>query len=86
MSLNVYLVELHKVLFSTQIHLKILQPVQKPCVCVCSQTQSNVLEHWTLQNTTLGGSIYGVVIVQLFLGPSASFYKPYEKINSISFY
>ena len=71
-SLNVYLAELYKVLFSTQPrHLKIWQPVHKLCVCVCVHvclhTNKMHLNIGPFRIATLGGSIYGIVIVQPFL-------------------
>ena len=89
-SLNVYLAELYKVLFSTQPrHLKIWQPVHKLCVCVCTCVfthKQNALEHWILQNSHLGRFYLWYCHCSTLLKPSASFYKPYKKINSITLY
>ena len=56
------------------------------CVHVCLDTNQMHLNIEPFRIATLGGSIYGIVIVQPFLKPSASFYKPYKKINSITSY
>lgn len=90
-SLNVYLVESYKLIFffTQPRQLETVQPVCKLCVylcvyvCVCKNNQM-YLNIRPFVIATFGSSIFAVVIVQLFLKLSASFYEPYKNTDSIS--